>query len=843
MGFDVDGYEPIDLSALCNAGLELLDGCRQPPVGKQMFHGLPFRIGDPRNAEAPCFIALEPGAVATVPVHRAADHVIVAHRRLPAGESDGPAVGSSVAEYTFRLAGQPAPGVVVPIRERFEISAVPEEGWDASGPFLAASSAQLRLADRYQGRWEDLGMRQSEGVFPGLADYFLWIWENPLGAVPVESIRLAALAAPVLVAAITVGAAGEHPLSREAARAIRITALGPEGPRALSEPAVRVDRGVASYAFRLPGDSAEGVSDDALKGWGEIANPESPDAYARVAAVPSATVIVADGEREIGRFRWRDLAPDRPIEQEGMRITDAEPGRNWVHVTVLDDETGHPVPCRVAFRSPEGIPYQPHGHHNHVNSDLGTWHIDIGGDVRLGRLSYAYIDGRCQGWLPTGDVLVDVARGFEYTPLRERIRIAPGQRELTLRIRRWTSMNALGWYSGDSHVHFLSAQGALTEQQGEDLNVVNLLQSQWGSLFTGTEEFTGSPVASPDGRHVTWVSQENRQPFFGHLVLWGLQRPIMPWCTDGPNEAELGGWLETTVSDWADRCHEQQGTVVIPHFPLPNGEPAVLIATGRADAIEMIVQRRSFHEEYYAYLNCGYRLPLVGGTDKMTADVPVGVYRTYANLRDQEFTHGAWSRSVREGRTFLSAGPIIDLRAEGCEVGDTLRTSGPGTIHVSATAKGIFPVWTLQIVQNGRVVASVEEPGGARRIELEAEVRVEGNCWLAARCGGPHYWDSPSHLGPWPRGIFAHTSPVYVACGGSEWSQFDAGQARTMQALIKGGLQRVRHLAIRYPEDRISHQHGEADHTAFLERPFLEALGRVTERMEQVQSRPPERDR
>jgi len=50
-----------------------------------------------------------------------------------------------------------------------------------------------------------------------------------------------------------------------------------------------------------------------------------------------------------------------------------------------------------------------------------------------------------------------------------------------------------------------------------------------GSLFTSTEEFTGAAVATPDGRHVTWVSQENRQPFFGHLVLWGLQRPVMPW--------------------------------------------------------------------------------------------------------------------------------------------------------------------------------------------------------------------------------------------------------------------------------------------------------------------------
>jgi hypothetical protein len=522
---DVDGYWPIDLSGLCNGGLELLTGHREPPVGDQVFHGLPFRIGNRGDTSAPCFVVLEAGQDVTVPVGKTADHIVVAHRRLRAKDGGDPAVGSAVAEYTLRMAGGQQPDVPVPVRERLEIAVIPEEGWDASGPFLTASSAQLRLADRYQGRWEDLGMRQSEGVFPGLADYFLLVWENPYPTVPVESIRLAALTAPVLIAAITAGAAGEYPLSREAARAIKITALGPDGPQPLCEPSVRVDRGVASYAFRLPGTGGDGPPDDPLKGWGEPADPESPEAYARVTAVPSATVIVADGDREIGRFRWRDLAPGRPIEQAGMRIADAEPGRNWVHVIVLDDQTGLPIPCRVAFRSPEGIPYQPHGHHDHVNSDLGTWHIDIGGDVRLGRLSYAYIDGTCQGWLPRGDVLVDVARGFEYEPLRERVHIAPRQRELTLRIRRWTSMNEQGWYSGDSHVHFLSAQGALIEQQGEDLNVVNLLQSQWGSLYTSTEEFTGSPAATPDGRHVTWVSQENRQPFFGHLVLWGAAAP------------------------------------------------------------------------------------------------------------------------------------------------------------------------------------------------------------------------------------------------------------------------------------------------------------------------------
>ena len=267
----------------------------------------------------------------------------------------------------------------------------------------------------------------------------------------------------------------------------------------------------------------------------------------------------------------------------------ADPGRNWVHVRVLDAGTGRPVPCRVHFRSPLGVPFQPHGHHNHVNSNLGTWHIDVGGDVRLGDVTYAYIDGTCQGWLPRGDVLVDVARGFEYTPLHERVRIEPGQRELTLQISRWTDMAASGWYSGDSHVHFLSTQGAHLEQQCEDLRVVNLLQSQWGSLFTNTEDFTGR-VSTYARRRVTLPTSARRTASTCSATssLWGLKEPVMPWCTDGPSEGELGGALESTLADWADRAHAQGGTVIIPHFPLPNGEPAVLAATGRADAIESL---------------------------------------------------------------------------------------------------------------------------------------------------------------------------------------------------------------------------------------------------------------
>ncbi len=830
-------YEPLSLTRACNVTARFHPRPGGPWLGRRTFHGLPFQIGPvrTRGAATRCFIGFDERAAAdqavTVPIRRTARHLIFAHALLSTRIYEGGPVGETVAHYVIRYADGSEQRL--PLRERFEVSAA--QTWWGQWPFVARPDQADRMWTRKTGKFADAGPRQTEAMPGGSHSYYLWAWRNPHPRRKIESLTVEPAGRRFLLAAVTLSHLDEPPFSRQTMREVMVTLPRRKDADQPFDLEVSVDRGLANYTYALPAESSKAFLDDPQHpGWGQKQNDKSSPAYVGIAANPSATVTVRSQGKSLARVNWGRLQQRKKVAGPRATLQLLDRGRNWVHTTVVDDQTGRPIPCRVHFRSPEGVPYQPHGHHDHVNSNLGTWHTDIGGDVRLGQITYAYIDGTCQGWLPRGDVIVDVARGYEYEPLRSRVRIEPGQRSLTLRLKRFADMNARRWFSGDSHVHFLGGQGAHREAAGEDLNVVNLLQSQWGHLFTNVEDFIGRPVASDDGRTIVYCSQENRQHILGHLTLWGLKHPVYPMGSGGPGEAELGGNLETTLSRWADACHAQGGTVVIPHLPNPNGEPAALIATGRADAVEMLIQGDYQNLEYYRYLNCGYRLPLVGGTDKMTADVPVGLYRTYAWIPpDEPFDYDAWTRAVRAGRTFLSGGPLIDFTVGGAMIGDTLNLPGDGgTLEVAARADSILPIHSLEIVHNGRVVASTESRAGSRHLHLDAKVKVDRHGWLAARCGGPVAGFTRHHDG-WQRGIFAHTSPVYVAVGG-DWWMFDAATAEYMLTLIHGSVQHIRHGSRHHEPRATTHHHHHHDHIEWLEEPFRQAIDAIHRRMHQL---------
>jgi hypothetical protein len=150
------------------------------------------------------------------------------------------------------------------------------------------------------------------------------------------------------------------------------------------------------------------------------------------------------------------------------------------------------------------------------------------------------------------------------------------------------------------------------------------------------------------------------------------------------------------------------GLAVAAHFPYPTGKIAADVALGKIDAVEIWPTPLDFgaqaghfnyvrYLDWYHYLNCGYRLPAVGGTDKMGSDVAVGVNRAYAYIGNEEFTFANWAKAVRKGNTFVTSGPLLQFQADGRTPGQEITfNAGGGTIEVQATAKSFMPFHQLR---------------------------------------------------------------------------------------------------------------------------------------------------
>ena len=359
------------------------------------------------------------------------------------------------------------------------------------------------------------------------------------------------------------------------------------------------------------------------------------------------------------------------------------------------------------------------------------------------------------------------------------------------------------------------------------------------------------------GDTIVYVSQENRQHVMGHLILWGLKEPVMPWCTDGPGEAELAGTMEMTLSQWADACMEQGGTVIAPHIGNFGGELVALTATGRVQGMEMIRMHENAHDGYYRALNCGYRMPLVGGTDKMSADVTVGLSRTYARIPDgQDFNYDTWCRAVASGATFpvqRADDPAVGRRPRDRRHGGAIRARhgrgrgvgreyfSPAPAGHSGSRAGSWHRPSRGRGPGGSQSGSGSRSRGTRGSRRGAAGRTISRTETSTAVSLPS-WSlkdharliADTHYDAWRRGIYAHTSPVYVACGG-DWWMFDEATARHMLSVIDGSMRYIEAGSLQHRHGTVTHHHGEDDHIGYLKRPFLEAHAKVEERLRRIE--------
>jgi len=807
----MDKYTPIELGNHCNASkaepfpaagnkprwdARTIDKIAHLSLDRISTPWVPFKVAIPGARRH--FIVLPaatgsstPGDTIKLPIGKSAHYVCIAHC-CASRDSDllEPPIGIELARYTLVYADGEEHQKA--IRRHFEIDPWREAYGDA--PF-AATSLHMRplVKEARMGRG---GLFQTGVAADGFPGMWIYALPNPHTEKKIKGLRMQALTEDgIAIFGITLTHFPEHPLRLYPRNTFRLSLPGHEQATP-SELDVTLDMGWVT-GIHAPTELQEELwLKDPLAGLGKLLPANEPKQHfvfeATGTGAASFKVQVKDKKYE---FSYREaLSKGEVNSPEEARIKFCYPHKIWVHLNVTDSENGKLIPTRVRFLGPHGEYIPPYGHPAEVNTN---WFEDEGGNVVLGSETFAYVPGEFKIELPVGDVFVEISKGFEYEPVRKKLRIDAETREVALSMRRFIKMREQNFVTADTHIHFLSPQTAWLEGQCEGLNLVNVLATQWGNLFTNVSDITGKVSGCSEEDTIVFVGTENRHHLLGHMSMLGTKGiPVFPMCTGGPTEAWFGDPDIRSQIDWAEECRTKGGVVIRPHFPSPNCEIAADIILGKVDALEvrnLDVFNDSLDSyairEWYRYLNCGYRIPAVGGTDKMSAGTPVGGVRTYAKLEaDSGFSFDSWGKAVRAGRTFTTSGPLIELTVEGQEVGDELRLpASGGTLEVETWATCAQPIHGLELVSNGKVIAKSSSKEGSRRLELKEKVRVDRSGWLAARCFSHHrVWHMwPLHL--LPLNIAAHTSPIYIIVGNQR--VFNPSDAVYMMTLIHGGME------------------------------------------------------
>ena len=474
------------------------------------------------------------------------------------------------------------------------------------------------------------------------------------------------------------------------------------------------------------------------------------------------------------------------------------PSEQRVEIRVLSGESGQPVPVKLHVHGAAGEYLAPVDRHRIANPN---WFEDYSADLVHGDHQCVYIPGETVIDLPLGRVYIEITKGFEMRPVRRMVKVTRATETLTFDLEKVLHWRERGWVSADTHVHFLSPQTAALEGAAEDVNLINLLASQWGELMTNVGDFDGkttfgSREAGGDGEHLVRVGTENRQHVLGHISLIGYEGNIIaPMCTDGPDESAIGTPVNVLITEWARQCHAQGGVVVVPHFPDPRLEHAASIVLGEADGIEMCSQEDFYSgidpyslSDWYRYLNNGYLVPAVGGTDKMSARWAVGTVRTYAKIAESEaFTLKTWMEALRRAETFVSYGPLLEFEVEGRPMGGRLALpASGGSLDVTwKVESAVVPTTRVELIVNGEVRES--RAVAPDRDHGHWSLKVDRSSWVALLVRAK-YPDKAEM-------IAAHSTPVMVDVHGSAF--FAAADALTILAQIEGSMAYIDTIATR----------------------------------------------
>ena len=423
-----------------------------------------------------------------------------------------------------------------------------------------------------------------------------------------------------------------------------------------------------------------------------------------------------------------------------------------LHGTIIDAASGEKIEAKV-----------------HVLAASGNFVHPGGALLKRGSgTPFFFSDGEFQVDAQGGRTDVLVERGTEYEPARLTVDLPEkGSVDVEIPINRWYYPQEGNWYPGNTHIHYDEKENRPDERlavdcraEGYNVTCVSVLDRRQ-LPYASNKYPIGVMNEFTTAHHVLDVGEENRHygersPWgfgYGHVMFLNIRNLVEP-VSRGHT---LAGQLDPDYPPLCFCCDDarDQGGIVIWCHNGRGMEAPVAAALGKLDAFNLFdpYWMDPEYDLWYRLLDCGIRLPASTGTDWFVCSNN----RVYVNT-EEEFSYSSWIKGMKEGRTFITNGPAVDLKVNGCAMGDLIELPGGGELEAEIHFHSHYPVERIELVVDGGVAHAWEWREGRREGEVRHQVKVERDGWLAARLWGDSR-DSFDHS------IYAHSSPVYFCCG------------------------------------------------------------------------------
>lgn len=382
------------------------------------------------------------------------------------------------------------------------------------------------------------------------------------------------------------------------------------------------------------------------------------------------------------------------------------------------------------------------------------------GPIRFRPLSYYfYTDGTLSLKVPPGRCTVEVRKGYEFVPSHRTFELDPGQiLDATVTLSRWIDMAALGWYSGDTHIHFdrtgTNDDSLLTLTSARDIRYafslsMNTRGYSLGGAFESWHQAHGLGAGSIRNRGPYFLTsgQEYRTRTLGHATIL-MARDYVPGIGHTPN-TDRGPSLGVI----GDQARELGGVIGLNHGGYTRLEADALALSGKMDFLELLQfggYRGLGLDGWYDFLNLGYRWPMVGASD-YPATRELGDCITYVRASAPPTPRG-FIEGLLRGESFATSGPMLLVTVNGMRPGESILAKEKTSLELQVeirVSSPLYPVRYVDLIRNGRVVSRDFAAEGRSHWELSRRIEASSSGWVAVRA----YSDA---------GTEAHTNPVYV---------------------------------------------------------------------------------